>query len=194
MIILTVLIAFAAVFPACAYASDGLAVSVEIPVENYSAAGKFAVFDGEREVDEIHLAQGEEGSLTLSLKSLDKFVFKVKRTAFDGSGKDAEGQIYTLHVTTCLKDGKVVWSSYAELEGTEGKAGKIAFYPAADPKPADTPQTGDGGSLLYICLAAGAAVSGGAPGAVVSGSAAGAVVSGGAPGAIVSGSAAGAAG
>lgn len=157
MIILTVLIAFAAVFPACAYASDGLAVSVEIPVENYSAAGKFAVFDGEREVDEIHLAQGEEGSLTLSLKSLDKFVFKVKRTAFDGSGKDAEGQEYTVHVITFLKDGKPEWSSYAETEGKEGKAGKIAFYPEEEPADPDTPQTGDGDCKIYIFLAAAAA-------------------------------------
>ena len=157
IIIITLLLA-AALSAAPAFASEGLPAVVEIPVENCSAAGSFAVFEGERMLDEIHLPQGAAGTLKLSLDRLDSFVFSVRRTGFDVPGKDAEGQIYTLHVTTCLKDGAAVWSSYAELEGTEGKAGKIAFYPAADPKPADTPQTGDGSSLLYICLAAGAAV------------------------------------
>ena len=156
-IIITALIALAALFPACAFASEGLPVSVEIPVENLSAAGSFAVFEGDRALDEIYLKQGEEGVLKVSLESLDRFVFRVKRTAFDGPGKDAEGQEYTVHVMTYLDDGKPVWSSYAKLEGKEGKADKIAFYPAFDPAPADTPQTGDGDYKIYIFTAAGAA-------------------------------------
>ena len=140
-----------------AFASESFPVSVEIPVENLSESGTFAVFEDSRIADEIYLAGGEKGVLRLSLMSLDEFDFTVRRTGTDGPGRDAEGQEYAVHVMTYVRDGKADWALYAKQAGADGKTGRIVFLPAEDPPASDPPQTGDESAALYVCLAAAAA-------------------------------------
>ena len=140
-----------------AFAEEGTAADVIIPVENTGPQAFFGVFSGEEMLDEILLPRGEKGELSLALDSLDHFVFTVKQTRA-GDGPKAEPQEYTVHVTTYLSEGKTVWTSYVDEPVKDGKAEGVVFSAPEAPPPDDTPQTGDGDCMTYILLCAGAAV------------------------------------
>ena len=139
-----------------AFAAEGTAADVRIPVENLGREAFFGLFSGEDMLDEMLLPRGEKGEFLLALSGLDNYEFTVKQTRAEG-GPKAVPEEYTVHVTTYLSDGKTLWSSYAEGPGKDGKAEKIVFSAPEDPQEKDIPQTGDGDYMIYICLCAGAA-------------------------------------
>lgn len=150
--IIAILLALMLLMTSAAFA-DHLEIKAEIPVSCVGIGGTFALFDGDEQVDQVHINSGGKDNLSVTLNALDYFSYTVRQIDMNKPNVDYDVTEYTVKVTTILDEDENPIACITVYEGVDSKkVDEIVFKNYNT----DIPQTGDNSDMfLWGGLAAG---------------------------------------